>query len=108
MIIIPSSTYNVLYLFTMNKATTVNLEIPFPSNRTAEVAYHVLRVDIEPKRSQVDRQLTFNENILLCTFKGQSKQIRTAVNKFFDKIDLILETIETFGEPVSDKYDHFY
>lgn len=92
----------------MDKTIKVELEIPFVTNRSAEIAYHVLRVDIEPKRSQINRKLKFAENTLICTFEGQStKQIRTAVNKFFDKIDLILETIITFGDPVSDSYDHF-
>lgn len=43
---------------------TRNIEVPFPSARLAEVAYHVLRVDGEPKRSGVTKQLALKDNVL--------------------------------------------
>lgn len=40
------------------------VEVPFPSARLAEIAYHVLRVDGEPKRSGVSKELIVKNNIL--------------------------------------------
>lgn len=40
------------------------MEVPFPSARLAEIAYHVLRVDVEPKRSGVSKILTVKNNTL--------------------------------------------
>lgn len=42
-----------------------NVEIPFPTNRLAEISYHVLRVDSEPKRSGVQKELKLKDNVLL-------------------------------------------
>lgn len=41
-----------------------HLSVPFPSGREAEVAYQVLRVDKEPSRGEVTKQLKLNNNIL--------------------------------------------
>lgn len=41
-----------------------SIKIPFPSNRQAEIAYNVLRIDAEPKRSAVSKVLKLDENIL--------------------------------------------
>lgn len=42
----------------------VNIEIPFPTNRSAQIAYDVLRIDPEPKKGGVKKNLEINENIL--------------------------------------------
>jgi hypothetical protein len=42
----------------------IDIEIPFPTKRLAEIAYHVLRVDTEPKRSGVKKEISFDDNIL--------------------------------------------
>lgn len=36
-----------------------------------------------------------------------ARQLRVAVNGFLEKLDLISQTIEAFGPPVSDSYDHY-
>lgn len=38
--------------------------MPFPSARLAEIAYQVLRVDAEPKRSGVTKELQVKNTIL--------------------------------------------
>lgn len=86
---------------------TVKLEVPFSSKRLAEIAYHVLRVDKEPKRSGVTKKLSFNENLLQLEFNGGIKQVRVAVNGFFDKLYLMNQTIEFAGPPKSDSYSFF-
>jgi len=52
--------------FTAFETLTLHREmsVPFPSAREAEVAYQVLRVDKEPSRSGVTKNLTLNNNIL--------------------------------------------
>lgn len=42
----------------------VTIAIPFPSKRAAQIAYDVLRIDEEPKRSKVNKTLSLDENIL--------------------------------------------
>lgn len=48
----------------MDETITVNIKIPFPTKRAAEIAYDVLRVDPEPKRNGVKRKFEIDENIL--------------------------------------------
>lgn len=86
----------------------------------------MLRVDAEPKRSAVKKQLSVEKNVLIGyvvssnffrfgaifkyyfrQFTGDSaRQLRVGVNCFFDNVALILETFEFTGPPVSDKYSH--
>lgn len=42
----------------------VSIEVPFPTNRAAEIAYDVLRVDAEPKKGGVKKKLEVTGNIL--------------------------------------------
>lgn len=37
------------------------LSVPFPSKRIAEIVYDVIRVDPEPKKSHVDKEISLNE-----------------------------------------------
>lgn len=39
-------------------------KIPFPSSRSAKLAYDVLSVDDEPPRSQVSKTLSLNDSYL--------------------------------------------
>ena len=41
-----------------------DIEVPFPSQRDAEIAYNVLRVGSDPKRSQVEKNITLNNQTL--------------------------------------------
>lgn len=42
----------------------VNIDVPFPTSRSAQIAYDVLRIDPEPKRGGVQKNFEINENIL--------------------------------------------
>ena len=42
----------------------INISIPFPSNRSAQIAYDVLRIDAEPKRNHIKKKYEINDNIL--------------------------------------------
>lgn len=87
-------------------AYNVDLRIPFPTRRHAEIAYDVLRIDPEPKRSGVTKKLQLESNDLIASFSAdQAKHIRVGVNSFFDAIILCTETIQQFGPPAT-KYDY--
>jgi hypothetical protein len=43
----------------------LHVVIPFPNNKQAEIAYNSLRVDREPKRSQVDKRLSVQQHCLV-------------------------------------------
>jgi len=86
----------------------VDIEVPFPSQREAEIAYNVLRVGSDPKRSQVQKHITFSNQTLSVKFCGQeARQLRVAVNGFMDHLILCTDTIAKFGPPTGDTYDHY-
>ncbi|XP_076237172.1 EKC/KEOPS complex subunit LAGE3-like [Calliopsis andreniformis] len=79
----------------------VNLCIPFPSAREAEIAYQVLRVDKEPSRSSVSKSITLDNNLLQVLFSGsEARKVRVALTSFFDSLILVTETMQQFGPPV--------
>jgi len=85
----------------------VDLSVPFPSAREAEVAYQVLRVDKEPSRSGVTKTLTLNDNLLEVSFSGkEARKVRVGLTSFFDNLSLVTETIEKFGPP-EPTYTHY-
>lgn len=48
----------------MDDDIKVSIAVPFPSPRAAQVAYDVLRIDLEPKRSHIRKIFAVEENIL--------------------------------------------
>ncbi|XP_031827408.1 EKC/KEOPS complex subunit LAGE3 [Nomia melanderi] len=79
----------------------VNLSIPFPSLREAEIAYQVLRVDKEPSRGSVSKELTLDNNLLQLVISGtEARKVRVALTSFFDNLILVTETIQRFGPPM--------
>lgn len=44
--------------------TTVSIEVPFPTERAALIAYDVLSVDSEPKRNHVRKTFKLEGEIL--------------------------------------------
>ncbi|CAG9826048.1 unnamed protein product [Diabrotica balteata] len=86
----------------------IDLEVPFQSHRIAEIAYDVLRVDKEPARSGVTKVLRVEEDKLIAHFSATlPKQLRVAVTGFFEKLQLISETIELLGPPLSNEYNYY-
>lgn len=85
-----------------------SLKIPFPTRREAEIAYDVLRVDAEPRRSFVEKTLRIEDNQLLVEFRGdQAKTVRVGVGSFLESLILCCETIDQFGPASSVTYDHY-
>ena len=79
---------------------TMNLTIPFPTPRHAEIAYNTLRVDQEPSRGGCKKTLKLKENILYVDFCAkEAKVLRVASNSFLDFLSLVSETMEKFGPP---------
>uniref|UniRef100_A0A182JQB8 L antigen family member 3 n=1 Tax=Anopheles christyi TaxID=43041 RepID=A0A182JQB8_9DIPT len=86
----------------------VSIKIPFPTKREAEIAYDVLRVDSEPKRSFINKTIVLEENNLLLRLDGeQAKNVRVGVTSFCELLLLCCETINQFGPPQSEKYEHY-
>ncbi|XP_043517564.1 EKC/KEOPS complex subunit LAGE3 [Frieseomelitta varia] len=80
---------------------SVNLSIPFPSGREAEIAYQVLRVDKEPSRGSIAKSLTLDNNLLQISISGtEARKVRVALTSFFDSLILVTETMQLFGPPV--------
>lgn len=80
---------------------TMDMTIPFPTARHAEIAYNTLRVDKEPSRGGCKKTLTLREHELLVHFQaGEARVLRVASNSFLDFLILVSETMEKFGPPV--------
>ncbi|XP_044752800.1 uncharacterized protein LOC123312438 [Coccinella septempunctata] len=92
----------------IDNVTTLDIEVPFENSRVAEVVYHTLQVDTEPKRGGTRKNLVLEGNKLIAKFHGSNlSSLRTSVNSFFDNIHLITETIQLVGQPLSESYSHF-
>lgn len=86
---------------------SVNLSIPFPSEREAEIAYQVLRVDQEPPRGGSTKNLVLKKNFLQVSITGtEARKVRVALTAFFDSLILVTETMQQFGPP-EPSYDYY-
>ncbi len=47
----------------------VDLSVPFETSRDAEIAFEALRVDAEPKRGGVEKQLSVDGNVVKVHFR---------------------------------------
>ncbi|XP_076256847.1 threonyl-carbamoyl synthesis 6 isoform X2 [Rhynchophorus ferrugineus] len=91
-----------------DKNLNIDLELPFGSKRIAEIVFDVLRVDEEPRRSGVCKKLTLEDTLIKVNFSASlTRQLRTALNNFFEKVDLITETIEVIGLPKTESYSYY-
>ncbi|XP_014605952.1 PREDICTED: EKC/KEOPS complex subunit LAGE3-like isoform X1 [Polistes canadensis] len=80
----------------------VEFTIPFATAREADVVYQVLKVDKEPPRSGVSKNIKHKDNLLLVSFSGtEIRKVRVGVTSFFDSLTLVTETIQQFGPPES-------
>ena len=77
-----------------------SIEIPFDTDRTAEIAYHSLRVDPEPKRSGSKKELTLDGKILRVKFFcEEARTMRVSVGSFLDLLVLVIDTMDQFDVP---------
>lgn len=76
----------------------LSLKVPFESEESAIIAWNSLRVDPEPKRSGVDKQLKVENQNLIVDFKcEEARTLRVSVNSFFDLLYLVVQTMDRFS-----------
>lgn len=84
------------------------ITVPFPSIREADIAYQVLRVDPEPKRSGVKKNIQLEGNILkICLCASKASELRVSVTSLMENLILLTETMVQFGPPRSEEYSHY-
>ncbi|XP_062505283.1 EKC/KEOPS complex subunit Lage3-like [Corticium candelabrum] len=74
------------------------IEVPFPTEREAQIACNSLSVDPEPRRSGCTKVLETEEATLKVRFTAsEARIIRVAVSSFLDYLILVINTIKKFG-----------
>ncbi|XP_030748999.1 uncharacterized protein LOC115877065 isoform X2 [Sitophilus oryzae] len=90
------------------KELEIEVEVPFSNKQSAQITFDVLRVDEEPKRGGVKRELTLQDKTIKAKFSGyEASHIRTALRKHMEKVELVAETITTIGHPKPERYSHY-
>lgn len=75
----------------------MSLEVPFRTRRHAEIVCNSLRVDPEPRRSGLEKELSVKDNSLVASFRSRdARSLRVGVNSFFDLLRLAIQTVEEF------------
>lgn len=83
-----------------------SLRIPFATSAEAEIAFNVLRVDQEPRRNFVEKQLSLDGEYLQVQLKAdQVKNLRTAITSFFEALLLCTDTLREFA-PLTPQVVH--
>ncbi|KAF7965255.1 hypothetical protein HWV62_3440 [Athelia sp. TMB] len=78
---------------------TVTVRIPFASGKHATIAKQAIEVDAELQPHAVQRTLTVEDDTLVATFKTLTVRLaRLTVNGFLENVDLVVRTLEEFGE----------
>lgn len=86
----------------MSNQLSIDLQVPFNTQREAEIALGTLSVDPEPKRGGCKKTMTVNDRTLHVHIEAQeAKCLRVGMNSFFDNLNLVVKTIEKFGPPRS-------
>ncbi|KAL7059471.1 hypothetical protein AAHC03_013081 [Spirometra sp. Aus1] len=91
----------------------MRIEIPFPNQTAALVAYRALAVDPPPPRSTVNIEFFVRDNLIVAEFSpalasaeanslSQLKKLRIAVSSWLDLVFLTCETMAVFGHPPPD------
>lgn len=81
----------------MDSNLIMELSIPIPNVRHAEIVFNSLRIDKEPKRNRVTKDLELQENIIKIKWQSKdAKNLRASTSGFFDHLNLCLQTIENF------------
>lgn len=78
---------------------TVTVEVPFASTKHASIAKQVIDVDKELQPQAVKRELSVDGNKLIARFDTLTVRLaRLTVNAFLENVDLVVRTLENFGE----------
>ncbi|XP_045131677.1 uncharacterized protein LOC123516447 isoform X2 [Portunus trituberculatus] len=96
-----SDTMDVVVTKTNQSPAVVKIDVPYSSQREAEVVRNSLQVDKEPKRSESSKVFSIKENVLSVEIRSPDvRQLRTAVSSFMDLLHLATKTVNQFGPPV--------
>ncbi|KAG2017955.1 hypothetical protein CC2G_007414 [Coprinopsis cinerea AmutBmut pab1-1] len=77
----------------------VTISVPFISEKHATIAKRAIEVDAELQPQAVKRTLKIEGNQLIGTFETLTVRLaRLTVNAFLENVDLVVRTIENFGE----------
>ncbi|KAJ4477199.1 CTAG/Pcc1 family, partial [Lentinula aciculospora] len=78
---------------------TRTLKIPFAVEKHALIAKRTIEVDPELQPHVVKRTISVEENILIAYFSTLTIRLaRLAANAFLENVDLVVRTLEQFGE----------
>ncbi|XP_006459100.1 hypothetical protein AGABI2DRAFT_191161 [Agaricus bisporus var. bisporus H97] len=78
---------------------SVTIKVPFASSKHALIAKQVIDVDRELQPQAVKRDLSVDGNNLIASFDTLTVRLaRLTVNAFLENVDLVVRTIEGFGE----------
>ena len=76
----------------------LTLKVPFEDAKTATIVWNSLRVDPEPKRSEMTKTLQVEGSDLIVNFEcKETRTMRVSVNSFFDLLSLVVDTIDQFA-----------
>ena len=76
----------------------LTLKVPFEDAKTATIVWNSLRVDPEPKRSEMTKTLRVEGSDLIVNFEcKETRTMRVSVNNFFDLLSLVIDTIDQFA-----------
>ena len=82
----------------MNEELKAELIIPFTCSDHAKIAYNTLRIDVEPRKNLIKKNLELNESQLKVSWSShEAKILRVSVNSFLDHLNSVLETIQFFS-----------
>ncbi|GIY37844.1 uncharacterized protein CDAR_234871 [Caerostris darwini] len=83
---------------------TLTLEVCFYCENDATIAYNSLRIDKEPPRGNVKKELSVKENNLIVKFSSKDiKKIKSSAGSFMDYAKLVANTIRRFGRTDNDE-----
>ncbi|XP_035223624.1 uncharacterized protein LOC118196306 isoform X2 [Stegodyphus dumicola] len=74
----------------------IHMEVPFQTFKEATVAYNSLRIDAEPLRGGVIKELNVRDNYLVVISSKDPRKLRSAVSSFLDFLILVTNTIAKF------------
>ena len=78
-----------------------SLDVPYSTEREAGIAYDALRVEKEPPRSCVSRDMRQDGCMLRVKFQAaEARNLRVSVNGFLEHLILVSETMRQFGPPI--------
>ncbi|KAG7322469.1 hypothetical protein KOW79_013815 [Hemibagrus wyckioides] len=78
----------------------LTIEVPFPSQREVSIALQSLSPDHEPRTGGTIKSLSASANALSVKWNAvKARSLRVSVSSFLDHLALVMETMDTFGQP---------